>query len=87
MQRLFPRQATVVSAEAVLQAFARREALHRPGILKGGFLWQQTRYASVSLAPMPITGFAQDTCNLVPQSYPSKKVNLLGQHIAVLLAL
>jgi isochorismate hydrolase len=24
MQRLFPRQATVVSAEAVLQAFARR---------------------------------------------------------------
>jgi hypothetical protein len=33
MQRLFPRQATVVSAEAVIQAFARRGALPRPGIL------------------------------------------------------
>ena len=43
------------------------------------------RAADGPLAAMQ--GFAQDTCNLVPQSHSSKKVNLFGQHIATLLAL
>src|SRR5438094_424891 len=58
MERLFPRQTTVVSAAAVFQAFTRREERHSPGILQGGFPWQQTRYASVLLAPMLITAGA-----------------------------
>jgi hypothetical protein len=32
-------------------------------------------------------GFAQDTCNLVPQSYSSKKVRLLGQPVGTILGL
>ena len=36
---------------------------------------------------LQVMGFARDTCNLVPQSHSSKKVNLFGQYIATLLAL
>jgi len=32
-------------------------------------------------------GFAQDTCNLVPQGYSSKKVRFLGQTRSVILGL
>jgi hypothetical protein len=34
-----------------------------------------------------IMGFAQDTCNIVPQSHLSKKVRLLGQPVGTILGL
>src|SRR5262249_29337685 len=34
-----------------------------------------------------LLGFAQDTCNLVPQSHSSKKVRLLGQPVGAILGL
>jgi hypothetical protein len=49
----------------------------------GGDADLQTALYAWALCQHPKWGFAQDTCNLVPQSHSSKKVSLLGQYINI----
>jgi hypothetical protein len=46
-----------------------------------------TLVASVSSTLLTYMGFAQDMCNLVPQSHSSKKARLLGQPVGTILGM